>query len=97
MQAHARPDLSTPDLLELLAIEETEFKHRFAGTPMLRTKRRGLLRNVCVALGNTADEAAIPALQRAARDAEPLIAEHARWAIEQIQARVKEAAPVAAQ
>ena len=63
------------------------FKRRFAGTPMLRTKRRGLLRNVCVALGNVGDEAALPALQKAASDPEPLIAEHAHWAIEQIQAR----------
>jgi epoxyqueuosine reductase len=46
----------------------------------LRTKRRGLLRNVCVALGNTGDASALPALQKAAADSEPLIAEHARWA-----------------
>jgi epoxyqueuosine reductase len=56
----------------------------FAGTPILRTKRRGLLRNVCVALGNTGDVSALPALQKAAEDSEPLIAEHARWAIERI-------------
>jgi epoxyqueuosine reductase len=55
----------------------------------LRTKRRGLLRNVCVALGNIGDETALPALQKAVEDLEPLIAEHARWAIEQIQARSK--------
>jgi epoxyqueuosine reductase len=59
----------------------------FAGTPILRTKRRGLLRNVCVALGNTGDVSALPALQKAAGDAEPLIAEHARWALERIQVR----------
>ena len=39
MKAHARPDLTTPDLLELLALDDAEFKRRFAGTPMLRTKR----------------------------------------------------------
>ena len=87
MKAHARPDVATPDLLELLALDETSFKRRFAGTPMLRAKRRGLLRNVCVALGNTADEAALPALEKAAADPEPLIAEHACWAIQQIHAR----------
>jgi epoxyqueuosine reductase len=53
----------------------------------LRTKRRGLLRNVCVALGNTGDETALPALRQAANDAEPLIAEHATWAINQIRER----------
>jgi len=91
MKAHTRPDLATPELLELLALDEPGFKHRFDGTPMLRTKRRGLLRNVCVALGNAGDEAALPALQRATADPEPLIAEHARWAIEQILARVERA------
>ncbi len=87
MRSHARPDLAAPDLLELLALDEARFKERFRGTPMLRTKRRGLLRNVCVALGNVGDCSALPALNRAARDPEPLIAEHARWAMEQIQAR----------
>ena len=89
MQEHARPDLAMPDLLGLLALDDAGFKSRFAGTPILRTKRRGLLRNVCVALGNIGDGDALPALHRAAGDSESLIAEHARWAIEQIQARAK--------
>ena len=87
MREHARPDLAAPDLLELLALDDDAFKRRFAGTPVLRTKRRGLLRNVCVALGNVGDESALPALKKAAADPEPLIAEHARWAVERIEAR----------
>ena len=87
MRDHARTDLAQPDLLELLALDDAGFKRRFAGTPVLRTKRRGLLRNVSVALGNVGDTAALPALERAAADPEPLIAEHARWAIGQIEAR----------
>ena len=87
MKPHARPDLGTPDLTELLLLDEVEFKQRFTGTPMLRIKRRGLLRNVCVALGNVGDDSALPALRRAAGDPEPLIAEHARWAIERIESR----------
>ena len=83
MAPHARRDLETPDLLELLSLDDAGFKQRFAGTPMLRTKRRGLLRNVCVALGNSADARALPALEKASHDPEPLIAEHARWAMEQ--------------
>jgi epoxyqueuosine reductase len=86
MKDHARPDLAAPDLMELLQLDEAGFKSRFAGTPILRTKRRGLLRNVCVALGNTGDVSALPALSRAAKDSEPLIVEHARWAIERIRA-----------
>jgi len=87
MKDHARADLAVPDLLGLLALDNAGFKTRFAGTPILRTKRRGLLRNICVALGNVGDKTALPALQSAAEDPEPLIAEHARWAIEQILAR----------
>jgi epoxyqueuosine reductase len=87
MQTQARPDLATPDLVELMALDDAQFRQRFAGTPVLRAKRRGLLRNVCVALGNTADASALPALERAAQDPEPLIAEHAAWAIGEIQHR----------
>lgn len=88
MRQHARSDLATPELLELLALDEAQFKARFAGTPILRSKRRGLMRNVCVALGNTAGTEAFPALAKASENPEPLIAEHARWAIRQIEGRL---------
>jgi epoxyqueuosine reductase len=87
MQSYTRADLRQPDLIELLQLDNAGFKSKFAGTPMLRTKRRGVLRNVCVALGNVGDASALPALEKAAHDPEPLIAEHAHWAIEQIKAR----------
>jgi epoxyqueuosine reductase len=87
LRPHARADLATPDLLELLALDDAGFRARFAGTPLLRAQRAGLLRNACVALGNIGDASCLPALQRAASSAEALIAEHARWAIEQIQKR----------
>ena len=87
MKAHAREELATPNLIELLQLDDAGFKSRFAGSPILRTKRRGLLRNVCVALGNTGDESALPALEKAAQDSEPLIAEHARWGISEIKSR----------
>ena len=54
-----------------------------------KLSRRGLLRNVCVALGNIGDKAALPALEKAAADPEPLISEHACWAIEQIKRKDK--------
>lgn len=87
MQPHARQDLAAPDLIELLKLDDAGFKQKFAATPILRTKRRGLLRNVCVALGNVGDHSALPALGKATQDHEPLIAEHARWAIAQIEMR----------
>jgi epoxyqueuosine reductase len=85
---------ATDRLHELLEISAAEFKRRFARSPILRVKRRGLLRNVCVALGNigTADD--LPPLRRAAEHEEPVVREHARWAVEQIEKRVANA-PIA--
>ncbi len=88
MLAHRRDDLNEPDLVELLSLDDAAFKARFSGTPVLRTKRRGLLRNVCVALGNCGGSEALPHLERASHDAEPLIAEHALWAVDQIRQRL---------
>jgi epoxyqueuosine reductase len=87
MKSHARNDLEQPELIKLLSLDEKGFKERFKCSPILRTKRRGLLRNVCVALGNTGDASALPALEKASQDPEPLIAEHARWAMEEIGRR----------
>jgi epoxyqueuosine reductase len=89
MKPHARKDLEQPDLIELLSLDDRQFKSRFRNSPILRTKRRGFLRNVCVALGNVADKSALPALEKASNDSEPLIAEHALWAIAEIQMRPK--------
>lgn len=90
MQARGREGLAEPDLIELLSLDEAGFKSRFADTPILRSKRKGLLRNVCVALGNIGQPEALPALRKAASDPEPLIAEHAVWAIGEIERRVVE-------
>ena len=72
---------SSPELIPLLALTEEEFRTRFRHSPIKRTKRRGLLRNVCVALGNSGDPQAIPALINALHDAEPLVRGHAAWAL----------------
>jgi epoxyqueuosine reductase len=85
MQAHARADLQMPALLELLELDEGGFRARFRGTPLARTKRRGLVRNVAVALGNLGHPEALPALDRVARDGDGLVAEHAAWAAERIR------------
>ena len=87
MAEHRRDDLDQTDLLELLALDEDGFRSKFRDTPIKRTKRRGFLRNVCVALGNIGDAKAIPALERAKNDQESLIAEHAEWALNQINNR----------
>ncbi len=87
MRQYRRNDLQLPDLLELLSLDSATFKQRFRGTPIERSKRRGLLRNVCVALGNVGGAESLPALEQASRDSEPLIAEHAHWAMAQIRHR----------
>ena len=74
-------------LRDYLAMSQEDFSRAFKGSPVKRTKRRGLLRNVCVALGNVGTAADLPALERAATREEELIAEHARWAIARIHSR----------
>lgn len=74
-------------LRDFLALDDEGFRVLFRKSPIKRIKRRGFLRNVCVALGNVGTGDDQPALERAAQDAEPLIAEHARWAIERIRRR----------
>jgi epoxyqueuosine reductase len=81
----SRPDLEPIDLLELLAMTPEEFRRRFRGTALMRAKRRGLLRNAAIALGNGGDPAALPALHAALADPEPLVRGAAQWAIHRIQ------------
>ena len=76
-----------PPLTGELTLTPQEFNQRFKRTPVSRAKRRGYLRNVAVALGNTSDKHALPVLRNALNDDEPMIREHARWAIEQINKR----------
>lgn len=83
----ARRSTTAFSLLDYLALDETEFRNLFRSSPIKRIKRRGFLRNVCVALGNIGTSEDLPALKQAALDSEPLIAEHAAWAIEQILER----------
>ncbi|XHR30145.1 MAG: tRNA epoxyqueuosine(34) reductase QueG [Chthoniobacteraceae bacterium] len=85
--AFAARDAVKMSLREWLALDEEQFRTLFRGSPIKRIKRRGFLRNVCVALGNTGTATDLPALEKAACDPEPLIAEHARWALQQIRHR----------
>jgi epoxyqueuosine reductase len=70
-----------------LSTSAQEFNQRFKGTPVKRAKRRGYLRNVVVALGNAENMHALPVLQNALNDEEPLVREHAQWAMDKIQER----------
>ena len=76
-----------PPLTEYLSWNDARFREFFRDTPMFRLKRRGFLRNVSVALGNIGGVSAVPALERARLDPEPLVREHAAWARDRIAAR----------
>ncbi|NCO40969.1 MAG: tRNA epoxyqueuosine(34) reductase QueG [Armatimonadetes bacterium CG_4_10_14_3_um_filter_66_18] len=78
---HPRQELLTPELTELLALSPEEFRQRFRGSPILRIKRKRLLRNVAVALGNSGDRGVVPALAAALTDDEPLVRKHVAWAL----------------
>jgi epoxyqueuosine reductase len=83
----ARPSTVGTPLRGYLSLSDDDFRALFRNSPIKRIKRRGFLRNVCVALGNIGNLSDLPALERAAADPEPLIAEHAKWAIHRIRSR----------
>jgi epoxyqueuosine reductase len=89
----ARRSTTGMSLREYLDLTDVEFRTLFKKSPIKRIKRRGFLRNVCVALGNVGDPSDLPALERAVADPEPLIAEHAAWAIQRIRDRHKQVRP----
>jgi len=81
-------DRVRPDPAELLALDAPAWRARFGKSAITRTKRRGLARNAAVVLGNRGDASALAALeQAAAHDPEPVVREHAAWAIERIRTR----------
>ena len=88
-----RADLAAADPIALLALTEEEFRRRFRGTALWRTKRQGLVRNAAIVLGNTGDVRALPALERASRDSDPIVQDAARWAIGRIQEQSCQARP----
>ncbi len=80
-----RSGAPAPDLTNVMLLSPEEFNKKFKDSPIQRARRRGYLRNVSVALGNTKNPAAVTALEGAAQEEEPLISLHARWALEQIR------------
>jgi epoxyqueuosine reductase len=92
----AQHSLFFPDLEWLLALTEEEFREVFRRSPVKRAKRRGLIRNACVALGNSGLRAGDPRyeeirarLEVLAAGDDAIIAEHARWALDRLEAKSK--------
>ena len=83
-----RTELDNPSLIDLatrlLEMSGKAFLREYHDSPVSRGRRNGLLRNVCVALGNWGAAEAVPVLERAALDQSALVREHAQWALERI-------------
>ncbi len=77
----AELDKQAPLLSGLVQLTDKTFLERFQGTPVMRVKRAGLLRNVAIALGNWGAIEAVPSLELLAKDSNALVREHARWGL----------------
>ena len=82
-----REELVHPELKWLAEMNEEKFREAFRGSPIKRTKYTGLRRNVALAMGNSGNKEFIPQLKKMAADADPVVAEHARWALQQLDGR----------
>lgn len=80
-----RERLVNPALDWLAEMSVEEFRERFRGSPIKRTKFSGIRRNVAIAMGNSGDERFVPHLERMAADEDQVVAEHAQWALEKLR------------
>jgi len=79
-----RAELAAPRLADLLALDDAAFREMFAGSPIKRIGRSRMIRNCLIAAGNTGDDALVPSIRMHQDDPDPVIAEAARWALDQI-------------
>jgi epoxyqueuosine reductase len=86
----AREGLVNPALAWLAELSETEFRDKFRGSPIKRAKHSGLRRNTLIAAGNSANLDLLPVIERACNDADPVIADAARWSREQLRSKCDE-------
>ena len=78
------------DLKEILSIKtDEEFLEKFAGSPVMRAKRKGLVRNSCIAAGNSGDKSVVPYLEECLKDEDVIIVEAAKWAIQKLKGLLK--------
>jgi len=81
----ARDDLRAPALAELAALDDAAFRARFAGGPIKRIGRNRFVRNVLIAIGNSADPALLTAALPHLADPDPVVAEAAEWAVARLR------------
>ena len=80
-----REDIPHPNLIHELELTSEEFNRKFKNNPIKRAKHKGYLRNVAVALGNSKNAAAVSALKKVWNYPEPMVREHANWALKQVE------------
>ena len=85
-----RPGNVAPSFEELARLSPAEFQERFRKNPIKRSKRRGLLRNVAVAIGNAGSSKHAGLLEELASDEDPIVREHAAWGLERLKGRLAE-------
>jgi epoxyqueuosine reductase len=81
-----RAELAAPALADLLALDDASFRKVFAGSPIKRIGRNRMVRNAAIAAGNSGRAELAPALRGLAGDADEVVAEAARWALERLTA-----------
>lgn len=79
-----RAELVAPKLSDLLTLDDTAFRELFAGSPIKRIGRNRMIRNCLIAAGNSGDPALAANVRPLLDDADPVIAEAARWALDQL-------------
>ena len=81
----SREGLVNPALAWMAEISEEEFREKFRGSPVKRTKRSGLRRNALIAIGNSGDRSLVSVAERASRDPDPVVSDAAYWAKRRLQ------------
>jgi epoxyqueuosine reductase len=81
-----RAELAAPRLADLLALNDAAFREMFAGSPIKRIGRGRMIRNCLIAAGNSGDRSLIAAVRAHLDDSDPVIADVARWALDQLAA-----------
>jgi epoxyqueuosine reductase len=81
----AREGLVNPALDWLAEMQQEEFREVFRGSPVRRTKLSGLRRNAVIAMGNSGDKKFVPTLKKLSEDSDPVVAEHANWALASLE------------
>ena len=82
-----REDVPHPNLIRELELTSEEFNRKFNNSPVKRAKYRGYLRNAAIALGNSENPSGVPMLKKALDHSEPMVREHAAWALDRIENR----------